>query len=725
MKRFIMRMARNGFWLILSLALAACTTTSPTLTALPATDTPQPPPPTATTAPSPEPPPPTLTAPPPSATPPPVSLPAIDPSNADKLQLAAQLGQGYLTDVAWSSDGARLAVASALGVYLYDLNSLAQTNFINTNGDVPRQVFFSSDGAQVAAFLEGSETVKYWEVASGQELRALSWTERASPVVSHIGVSPDGTTLAWIARGTVQLMDAETGNLLQTLSHEDFVSDLDFSPDGRQLVTLYGGVIVWDVASGQLVSTLIPYPEAIANQVTFSPDGASVIVVSTDGQVGLWDVASGQQTLSLSAISAEFAPDGQSLVANSGAGEVLVVDVVSGQSRFTISGTSAALSPDGNLIAVQRDGGTVQLVEAASGAEKVALPQAGVIDRMSFLPNGRLLTILTDGTLTVWDTTNGQVLLMLDNFAGTATSLAFAPGGRWLAVGSANPGFVGSVRLWSLAVSGSSVSGQVGSVLGGHNGAVQSVAISSDGSTLASASEDMTVKLWNLTASPLSAQERVTLTGHTQQVTSVALSPDGSRAASGSWDQTIKIWDAASGNELSTLTGPTAWVWSVAFSPDGKYLAAGSDDGMVNVWEVVSGQLVFAADGQARGVMGVAFSPDGKLLAGATGDGPIVVWDAANGAEKMRLPGHPENTASSVAFSPDGKLLASSGWDGKVKVWEAASGAELVTLGVEPSVVAGSLRVVAVDRVAFSPDGQLLAAALADGTAQIWAVTSP
>jgi WD40 repeat protein len=649
----------------------------------------------------------------------------IDPSNAAQLQRVAQLGQGFLTDVAWSPDGGRLAVASALGVYLYDVNSLAQTSYINTNGDAPRQVFFSPDGTQVAAFLEASETLRYWEVASGQELRALSWTERAAPVVSQVGVSPDGATLAWIARGTVQLMDSQTGNLLQTLSHEDFVSNVDFSPDGSQLVTLYGGVIVWDVASGQPVRTLVPYPEAIANQVEFSPGGASVMIVSSDGQVSLWDVGSGQQTLSLSAVSAEFAPDGQSLVADSGAGEVLVVDAASGESRLSVSGTSAALSPDGSLIAVQQDGGAVQLVEAASGAEQSALPHAGVVDRMSFLPNGRLLTVLTDGTLTLWDTTSGQALLTLGAFTGAATSLAFGPDSRLLAVGSADQGFVGSAHLWSLTVENGVVGGQVGLALRGHNGAVQSVAFSADGLTLASASEDTTVKLWNLTLSPLSAQERATLTGHTQQVTSVALSPDGSRAASGSWDQTVKIWDAASGAELLTLAGPTAWVWSVTFSPDGRYLAAGSDDGVARVWEVVSGQLVFASDGQARGVMGVAFSPDGRLLAGATGDGPVLIWGVPDGAERMRLPGHPDNTASSVAFSPDGKLLASSGWDGSVIVWDATSGAELATLGAEPSVVAGALRVVTIDQVAFSPDGQLLAAALADGTAQIWAVSSP
>src|ERR1700737_3227506 len=80
-----------------------------------------------------------------------------------------------------------------------------------------------------------------------------------------------------------------------------------------------------------------------------------------------------------------------------------------------------------------------------------------------------------------------------------------------------------------------------------------------------------------LPVSPLSAQEpklRDTLHGHTQVVVSVAYSPDGKTLASASYDGTLKLWDVTSGKERTTLQGHTGCVGSVAYNPDGKTLAS-------------------------------------------------------------------------------------------------------------------------------------------------------
>ncbi|MBT9311406.1 WD40 repeat domain-containing protein [Leptothoe kymatousa TAU-MAC 1615] len=145
--------------------------------------------------------------------------------------------------------------------------------------------------------------------------------------------------------------------------------------------------------------------------------------------------------------------------------------------------------------------------------------------------------------------------------------MSFSPDGQTLASGSED----GTVKLWDR-------SGRELQTLEGHSGWVWSVSFSPDGQTLASGSSDGTVKLWDR-----SGRELQTLEGHTGTVSSVSFSPDGQTLASGSSDGTVKLWDR-SGRELQTLEGHTDWVWSVSFSPDGQTLASGSDDGTVILW---------------------------------------------------------------------------------------------------------------------------------------------
>jgi len=117
---------------------------------------------------------------------------------------------------------------------------------------------------------------------------------------------------------------------------------------------------------------------------------------------------------------------------------------------------------------------------------------------------------------------------------------------------------------------------------------VLSVAVTADGRTAVSGSQDKSVRVWDLA----SGEERSTLTGHTGPVWSVAVTADGRTAVSGSEDRSVRVWDLASGLERSTLTGHTGPVWSVAITEDGTAAVSGGGDASIRVWDPATGMLI-------------------------------------------------------------------------------------------------------------------------------------
>ncbi len=209
-----------------------------------------------------------------------------------------------------------------------------------------------------------------------------------------------------------------------------------------------------------------------------------------------------------------------------------------------------------------------------------------------------------------------------------------------------------------------------------HNDDISAIAYHRQGNLLASASQDGTVKLWQLQNNELSLRE--TLSGHAGWVTAVAISPDGRRIISGSSDKTIKIWDAARGSLQQTLTDHKSAVYDLAIAPDNTLVSA-SQDRTIKLWDLATGQLQQTLTDHTAGVYSLALVPEEQTLISGSADRTIKLWHLPTGSLIATFTGH-DSIVNSLEIIPDGKAVLSASSDGTVKMWRLATGEVLRTL---------------------------------------------
>ncbi|MGF1545716.1 MAG: hypothetical protein ACFCUG_00150 [Thiotrichales bacterium] len=591
----------------------------------------------------------------------------VTPAAEDALRQAVRMaGQEPLTlalgdwvwDVAFSSDGQRLAVGSRNGAAT--LWSVAQ---VKAGVRRPLQTLQHESHVREVAFLDhgdrllavSGDTTRLWDALEPDRIRRF---EQGSSIFHAFAVSADGRWLATAGRG--EGSGQRLIKLWYLLSDDDqprqvidvegaWIMGLAFSPDGCCLATVQveRGQVgrsfteIWDPWQGV---RLLSVPNRVpGDAVTFTPDGQRIVVAGRDNRVRVYRPAAGELP---------------AILAHRGAGNELDepipwdVDVLAGHTDRI---RDVTVSPDGTRIA------------SASG----------------------------DHSIRVWDAHTSAHLFTLRGHTSWVESVAFSPDGRLLASGGRDAG----VKLWDIS---------------GHAGPLHGLAFSPDGALVATASADGRAKLWDVSGDrPRLTQ---TLCGHTGEVYRVAFDPSGMLVATASYDGTARLWERASGRPLRVFPKHADQLRDVAFSPDGWYLITAGADGVARIYDVddLNGapRAAILGDGvRAAQVQAVAFHPTEPRWMTAGSDGSLVLWNLAR--ERLQAISQPGVKFVDVAFSPAGDRIAAIAKN-RLYLWSSESFGPAAT-----PVVAVSPEVTAHFSLAFSPDGRQIALAGMDGAVRL------
>ena len=314
----------------------------------------------------------------------------------------ARFGKGGISQgdrvIAFSPDGGLLAVATTIGVWLYDVKTTRELAFFTGESRWNHAVAFSPDGTRLAAGV-GSR-VKLWDIATRTNYLTL---EGPMGGFWSVAFSPDGTKIAAGGGGTVDLWEAKTGKKLDTLKgHSDWVRSIMFSPDGTLLASGSSDMTVklWEVSSGTNTITLTGHTDRVRS-ISFSPDGTRLATGSADKSVKLWDVKTGAN---IDTLGSTKNPLSAKQVLRS-----ILRGTRSGPHAYGVD--SVAFSPDGTLLASGSSGGTVKLWEVKTGQNITTLQEPVELDKsVAFSPDSKILALASEslGTVTLREISTGE-----------------------------------------------------------------------------------------------------------------------------------------------------------------------------------------------------------------------------------------------------------------------------------------------------------------------------
>lgn len=480
--------------------------------------------------------------------------------------------------------------------------------------------------------------------------------------------------------------------------------------------------------------TELPPEDGPINSVAFSPAGDAVAIALRD-RIDVFDAKRKLpiKTLSNGGSSIAFLPDGKTLVGLGNlSGTLRVWDTSGWQLRTNVGGDNfggqgqgfrpgrgfefrergMAMTRDGSHVAgITREGTnrTAVIIWRTADWQPVrTIPNAW--GPLTFSPDGKKLATGSRDGLVVWSLENATRLLLSEstNVFGPFQNhpLTFSPDGRYLlsARNTLSEHGVFIINIWDAQTGELSFMPDDAAHIE-HTGLIRALQFSPDGNTLASASADHSIRLWDFAK----RQRTAILQGHLNEVNALAFSRDGQQLLSGAKDGAVHIWPVHQESGEDTLSG----TWSpVGFTKDGRRFAALNREGTLGFFDAKTRELdqEFTIGTGRFGPPAYALSANGRILAQGIGDGQIRLWQTeTHRSTDLKLS---EGRIEALALSPDATILITTGTNrSSLRWWE---------LGTVPRE-----RNVALEGrpIHFSPDGRTLAA-FQRNSIQLWDVAT-